>query len=165
EALILAVVKLYGAPALPGLLAAFDDSRLPPDARGLPLWQAVFQLADMDLPAVVDEFYRAIAAYAEEHEERIAALPRPRAVLVRSGRTYGILTLVDDAVGRLPPSEGEAAQSAAPGLVLRVRPAPGSPLETFTAADTYANGIYWLSPDRIASGRACVQPGVKIGGE
>src|SRR5690606_9261422 len=64
EALISATVELYGREAIPRLLAAFGDPRLPTDMRGVPMWQATFQLAGMDLGAVIDEFYRDITVFA-----------------------------------------------------------------------------------------------------
>lgn len=155
EALIRAIVRLYGEAALLRLLEAFAAPSLPSDAMGLPLWRATFQLARMDLPAVIDEFYREVSVYAQEHEERIAALPRPRAVLIRQGNAYGVITLVDE------PSEEHAAYE----YVLRFRPALDSPLATLSSIDTVANRIHWLTLDRVAFGRACMQPGVRIGSE
>lgn len=164
DALIRAVVRLYGESALPRLLDAFADSRLPSNVGGLDLWQAAFQLAGLDLPAVVDEFYREVSAYAETHAAEIAALPRPRALLVTAGRAYAVFVLVDDgANGILPAGEGLGADL--PDFVLRVRPAPDSPLATFTSVDLPATRLYWLSPQQYATGRVCAQPGVKIGSE
>src|SRR5690606_21444097 len=83
------------------------------------------------------------------------ALPRPRALLVRQGSIYGVMTLLDEP----PASPDEAgAEEAAYELVLRLRPAPDSPLATLTTTDSAANRFHWLTPDRIASGRTCMQP-------
>jgi hypothetical protein len=153
EALIAALVRLHGDDALPRLLRAFDDPRLPFDLRGLPLWQSTFQLAGYDLAAVVDEFYREVEAYAALNAERIAALPRPRVVLVRVGRAIGAMPAVD------------APQEADSTFVVRFRPAPDSPSSEFRQFATVANEPAWPRPGDVRGGRLCVQAGVNVGAE
>lgn len=156
EALIAALVKVYGEEALARLLQAFDDPRLPSDLRGLPLWQSTFQLAGFDLGAVVDEFYRAVTDYAALHAERIAALPRPRVVLVRDGRAFGAIVVLD------PPH----AQSAdAHTFVLRFRPAPDSALRDYREFRAVVNRPVWPGSRSMFGGRVCVQAGVSVGAE
>lgn len=153
EALITAIVDLYGEGAVPNLLAAFGDPRLPTDLRGLNLWQATFQLAGMDLGAVLDEFFRVVAAHAEEHAERIAALPRPRVRLIRVGDRIGAVAIVDGRRG--PP----------PRLVLRFKPEPDSPTRLFSQTPALPGVPVGVPPTHIVGGRVCVQPGVEIGAE
>ncbi len=155
EALIAALVRLYGEAALPRMLQAFDDPRLPSDLRGLPLWQSTFQLAGFDLAAVVDEFYGVVADYATLHAARVAALPRPRVVLVRLDRAVGAMAVLD------PPH----AENAAHRLVMRFRPAPDSPLQDYREFPATANLPIWPGGRNMSGGRICVQPGVRVGAE
>jgi hypothetical protein len=156
EALIAALVRLHGEAALPRLLQAFDDPRLPSDLGGLPLWQSTFQLAGFDLAAVVDEFYRAVTDFAALNADRVAALPRPRVVLVRIGRTVGALAVID------PPG---AESTAAYEFVMRFRPAPDSPLSDYRQFPAVANQPVWPAARNTSGGRVCVQPGVRLGAE
>lgn len=151
EAIITAMVDLYGEGAIPRMLAAFGDPRLPSDLRGVPLWQAAFQLAGMDLGAVLDEFFRNVSAFAEEHAERIAALPRPRVRLVRVGDRIGAAAVLD--LRRGPP----------PGLVLRFKPEPASPIRLFRQTPVQPGVPVGVPPTHVVNGRVCVQPGVEIG--
>jgi hypothetical protein len=180
EALIRALLRIYGEAALPRLLGAFADVRLPSDLRGLQLWQAAFQVAGMNVAAVIDELYREVSAYADAHADRIAALPRPRVIVVRRDGGYGVVTVLDahDEHRGSPDDERADMQDGDRGdvrdvergnlvtgnlLVLRFRPAPDSPLTTFTQVDAVPGRVVPLAPQRIAAGRVCVQPGVRIG--
>ena len=155
EALIAALVRLHGDGAVARLLQAFADPRLPSDLRGYELWQSTFQLAGFDLGAVVDEFYRGIEVYAAANAERIAALPRPRVVLVRVGRSVGAMLVVDS------PQRNSSEHE----LVIRFRPAPDSPLSDYQQSDAIPNDPVWPRGRTMRGGRICVQPGVKIGAE
>ncbi len=155
EALIAALVRLYGEAALARLLQAFDDPRLPSDLRGLQLWQSTFQIAGFDLAAVIDEFYRGISDYAALHAARVAELPRPRVVLVRLERTIGAMLVLD------PPLASPAAYS----FVMRFRRAPDSPLTDYRQFQATPNQPVWPRGRDIAGGRVCVQPGVNVGAE
>jgi len=155
EALIAALVRLHGDGAVARLLQAFADPRLPSDLRGYALWQSTFQLAGFDLGAVVDEFYRGIEQYAAANAESIAALPRPRVVLVRVGRSIGAMLVVDS------PQSGSTEHE----LVIRFRPAPDSPLADYQQSDAAPNEPIWPRGRTMRGGRICVQPGVKIGAE
>jgi hypothetical protein len=156
EALIAALVQLYGEDALARLLQAFDDPRLPSDLLGLPLWQSTFQLAGFDLAAVVDEFFRGIGDYAALHADRIAALPRPRVVLVRLDRAIGAMPVLDP-----PHTENPAAYE----FVMRFRPAPDSPLTDYRQFPAVANQPVWPAARNMSGGRVCMQPGVRVGAE
>jgi hypothetical protein len=155
EALIAALVRLHGEQAVHRLLQAFADDRLPLDLRGMPLWQSAFQLAGFDLGAVVDAFYGTIADYAAQHAEDIAALPRPRVVLVRFGEVIGAMPLLDS------PRD----QSTARELIMRFRPAPDSPLSDYRQFDAVANQPVFPDARDMYGSRICVQPGVRIGDE
>jgi len=156
EALIAALVKVYGEDALARLLQAFDDPRLPSDLGGVPLWQSTFQLAGFDLGAVVDEFYRAVTDYAALHADRVAALPRPRVVLVRDGRAFGAIVALD------PP---HAENADAYTFVMRFRPAPDSELRDYREFPAVVNRPVWPGARNMFGGRVCVQPGVNVGAE
>jgi hypothetical protein len=155
EALIEALVRLHGEGAVARLLQAFADPRLPSDLRGLPLWQSTFQLAGFDLAAVVDELYRAVDEYASAHAAEIAALPRPRVVLVRSRGSVGAMLVLDSA-------RGDAAQHE---LVIRFRPAPDSSLADLQQFEVEPNEPAWPRSRTMRGGRICVQGGVEIGAE
>ena len=155
EAFIAALVRLHGEAAVASLLQAFDDPRLPSDLRGLELWQSVFQLAGFDLGAVVDEFYREIEEYRTLHAGRIAALPRPRVVVVRRRGAFGAMLVLDS-----PPDE--AAQDR---FVIRFRPAPDSSLADYQRFGAVPNRPVWPRGRSMVGGSICVQPGVEIGAE
>jgi hypothetical protein len=155
EALFAALVRLHGEGAVARLLQAFADPRLPSDLRGLPLWQSTFQLAGFDLAAVVDEFYRGVDEYARQHAEEIAALPRPRVVLVRSRGSLGAMLVLD-------PKSNDAAGHE---LVIRFRPAPDSPLADIQGFPVAPDEPVWPRGRTMLGGRICVQGGVEIGAE
>ena len=155
EALIEALVRLHGEGAVARLLQAFEDPRLPSDLRGLPLWQSTFQLAGFDLAAVVDELYRGVDEYASRHADEIAALPRPRVVLVRSRGSVGAMLVLDSA-------RSDAAER---GLVIRFRPAPDSSLADLQQFNAEPNEPVWPRGRTMMGGRICVQGGVEIGAE
>lgn len=149
EALIDAIVRVYGAEMLPKLLRAFADPGLPADLSGMELWRATFQLAGMNLGAVEDEFYREISQYAAQHAARIAALPRPRVRLVRERGRIGVQALVD----------GELHE-AGPVVQLRFKPAADSSIEDLETENTLFEQPVWRDSEQIAGGRICVQAGV-----
>jgi hypothetical protein len=153
--LIAALVRLHGEGAVARLLQAFADPRLPSDLRGLPLWQSTFQLAGFDLAAIVDEFYRGIDEYATQHAAQIAALPRPRVVLVRLRRSVGAMLVLD-------PLPNDAAERE---LVIRFRPAPDSSLADLQQFSARPNEPVWPRGRSLLGGRICVQGGVEIGAE
>ena len=154
EAVIAALVRLYGDEALPRMLQAFADPRLPRDLYGLPLWQSTFQLAGFDLAAVVDEFYRGVEDYRQRHADRIAALPRPRVALVRQGRAIGARLIVD--------SPQAAAEYS---FVMRFRPAPDSSFAEYRQRPAVPYVPVWPGSRNLSAGRVCVQPGVDVGAE
>jgi hypothetical protein len=156
EALIGALVRIYGEDAIPRLLAAFTDPALPTDLGGYALWQSTFQLAGFDLAAVVDEFYRTVTAYADANAERIAALPRPRLRLVSAGGGYGVVPLLDGPGGAV--DDGEP-------VVLRFKPLADSPSSQFQTVNGVAGRPSWRGQFGIAGGRICVQAGIRVGGE
>jgi hypothetical protein len=149
EGLIAAVVRLYGAEALPRLLRTFADPRLPSDLSGLELWRATFQLAGMNLGAVVDEFYREVTRYAQQHVDAIAALPRPRVRLVRHRGRIGVQALVDGELGE-----------AGPLVQLRFKPQPDSGIDALESEHVLLGQPLWRDPEDIVAGRICVQAGL-----
>jgi hypothetical protein len=156
EALIAALVRLRGDEAVARLLRAFDDPRLPSDLDGFALWQSTFQLAGFDLAAVVDEFYREVTDYAAVNADRIAALPRPRVVLVRFERSIGAMPVVDST---------QVIDAAGYGFMMRFRPAPDSPLSEYLHLPARLNEPVWPQSRQMLGGRVCVQPGVRVGAE
>jgi len=152
KALIDAMVKTYGADSVPRLLRAFADPRLPSDLRGLQLWQAAFQLAEMNIGAVIDEFYREVKAYGALHVDRIAKLPRPRMRVVTDGKRTGVLIVVDDAI--------EYGQ----GLRVRFKPEPDSARDLIEQEGAWPHEPIWRDDYQIAGGRICAQVGIWLPG-
>lgn len=150
EALIDATVRVYGAAALPRLLAAFANPKLPQDVEHLQLWQACFQLAGMDLGRVVDEFFREVEGQAKEHAEALLELPRPRVVLLTAMGWYGAKAVVDQ-----PLAEGWK-------VVLRFRPGPESDSSTFDSYDLAPDQPQWREAASIRKAQLCVQAGVRL---
>jgi hypothetical protein len=148
EVLIKAAVRLYGEASLLRLLRAFADARLPKDLQGEELWQTSFQLAGMDLAAVVDEFYREVAGYAEQYAAEIAELPRVRVRLITYEDTIGVQTLLD-----VEPSEQLELQ-------LRFKPEPDSALDLLENVETQPFQPVFREDWQIAGGKVCVQAGV-----
>lgn len=148
EVLIEAAARLYGEASLLRLVRAFADARLPKDLNGEALWQATFQLADMDLAAVIDEFYRQVAAYAQQHAAQIAELPRVRVRLISFEGTIGVQPLLD-----AEPSEELELQ-------LRFKPQPDSPLDALENVPAQPFQPVLREDAQIAGGRVCVQAGV-----
>jgi hypothetical protein len=151
EALVNATVRLYGESALLRLLRAFADARLPRDLRGETLWHATFQLAGMDLAAVVDEFYREVSGYAKAHASEIAGIPRVRVRLVSHEDEFGVQALVD-----------EAADEDLK-LQLRFKPEPDSALDLMENVAAVPFEPAFREDIEIAAGKICVQAGVVWG--
>lgn len=149
EALISAMVALYGEQSLAKLLRAFADERLPKDLRGLSLWQATFQLAEMDLSAVVDEFYRDVDSAAKEHAASIAMLPRPRLRVVTDGEDFGVEVLVSDG-------------SADASYRVRFKALPDSGSDTIDSVYAEVNQPLWRDAIDIANNRICAQVGIRV---
>jgi hypothetical protein len=150
EALIDATVRLYGEDAVARLLRAFADERLPQDTSGLALWQACFQLAGFDLGRVVDDFYREVEEEARARADELAALPRPRVVLVTSGGRYGAKAVLD----RPLPKDWT--------LRLRFRPAPDSGLASYDTYQATPGVPHWRMAKDIRKAQLCVQAGVHL---
>jgi hypothetical protein len=152
-ALVSASVRLYGAASLTRLVRAFGDARLPSDLRGLSLWQSAFQLAGMDLGAVVDELYRAVGGVIQRRGDELAALPRPRVRLVRRNGSIGAQILLD-------PTRAGAREGN--GLRLRFKPTPRSPLDELESYGASTATPIWRDDSEIAGGQVCVQAGVVV---
>lgn len=150
EALIDATVRVYGVEAIARLLRAFADERLPPDTDGLALWQACFQLAGFDLGRVVDDFFREVDEEARARADELAALPRPRVVLVTSEGWYGAKAVVD-----APLPKGWT-------LRLRFRPGPDSGLASYDTYRVAPNEPRWRRAKEIRKAQLCVQAGVRM---
>lgn len=150
EALIDATVKVYGVEALPKLLAAFADEKLPPDLNGLELWQACFQVAGMDLGRVFDAFFREVEADSEKFEDELSELPQPRAVLLSADGWYGAKAVPD-----VPLPKGWA-------LSIRFRPGRDSPFSEYDTFNVAVDQPAWREARRIRNGQLCVQAGVKL---
>jgi hypothetical protein len=152
-ALVSATVRIYGVASLTRLVHAFGDARLPSDLHGLSLWQSVFQLAGMDLGAVVDDVYGAVGRAVERRKDELAALPRPRVRLVRKDGSIGAQVLLDETV----PGGSEAA-----ALRLRFKPARGSALPALDSYRASTATPIWRDDHEMAGGQVCVQAGVVV---
>jgi hypothetical protein len=152
EAIIDAIVKVYGAEALPKLVAAFADEKLPLDLRGLALWQACFQLAGMDLGRVIDAFFREVEQNARQSAEALRTLPRPRVELLSAEGWYGARAVID----------GEDELPEGWSLSLRFRPANDSPFSTYDTFTVEPGEPSWREAHRIRKGQICVQAGVRL---
>jgi hypothetical protein len=150
EALIDATVKEYGPGALPKLLAAFGDEKLPPGLSGLELWQACFQVAGMDLGRVFDAFFREVEADVEKFEDELLGLPQPRVVLLSADGWYGAKAIPD-----VPLPKGWK-------LSIRFRPGRDSPFSEYDSFDVAPEQPAWREASRIRKGQLCVQAGVKM---
>jgi hypothetical protein len=147
EALIAATVRLYGAASLARLLRAFAQPTLPTDLIGTDLWRAAYQLAGMDLGAVIDEFYREITRYAARHADEIASLPRPRVRVVRNDGRIGVQALLD-------PSQQHRE------VLLRFKPTLDSSYDSVDTRRVLPSRPVWREASDIAAGRICVQAGL-----
>lgn len=132
-ALVEALVKRQGPLALKRVLESFADARLPKDLSGLLLWQAVFQLAGVDLGAVLDTLHRDAKADLERLGPQVLRLPRPRAVLVRAPATR------PDHVGVRLRLDGDVPQGFEP--VVRLRAGDDSPQSTCELAFRGRHGV------------------------
>jgi hypothetical protein len=152
QAVIAAVVQLHGETALPRLLHAFGDDRLPNDLRGLSLWQTVFQRAGIDLGAVIDQLYREVTKNAAALAPQIAALPRPRVRLVSSHGWIGAQALLD----------GEHDAERLERVVLRFKPTPSSSFDTFDTVNVAPGEPAWRDLSQISGAQVCVQAGLAL---
>lgn len=150
EALIDATVQVYGVEAIPRLLAAFGDERLPPTLEGLQLWQACFQVAGLDLGRVLNAFFGQVADDVEAFEDELDSLPRPRVVLVTAQGWHGAKVVVDD---ELPEDWS---------LTLRFRPGPESPFSTYDSFTVAPEQAEWREAKDIRRGQLCVQAGLRM---
>ena len=150
EALIDATVRVYGVEALHRLLEAFADPKLPPELKGLELWQACFQVAGLDLGRVLDEFFGVVGADSKARAEQIDGLPRPRVSVVKAEGWYGAKAVVDSPL----PKDWS--------LVLRFRPGPESAFSTYDTFTVDPDRPHWREARRIRKAQLCVQAGVRM---
>jgi hypothetical protein len=156
-ALITAIVRTHGAPALPRLLRAFADESLPVELRGLELWQATFQLAGIDSGRVFDAFFREVARDETARAEEIAALPRPRVGLVKRDGSIGARAFVDHSARQEPEAVAQATR-----LTLRFKPAPDSGFDDYEVFRVQPGESVWRQRRDIQGGRICVQAGLLL---
>jgi hypothetical protein len=150
EALIDATVQVYGVEALHRLLEAFGDPKLPPELKGLELWQACFQVAGLDLGRVLDEFFGVVEAESKARALQIDALPRPRVTLLKTEGWYGARATVDS-----PLPKGWS-------LALRFRPGPESAFSTYDTFTVEPEQPQWRQARSIRKAQLCVQAGVRM---
>jgi len=86
----------------------------------------------------------------------VAALPRPRVVLVRAERSIGAMLILDSR---------HADDAAAYTFVMRFRRAPDSPLSDYRQFPAAPKQPVWPRGRDMSGGRVCVQPGVNVGEE
>jgi hypothetical protein len=119
--------------------------------EGMPMWQAVFQTAGMNLGAVIDAFYREVEVVKDREAARIAALPRPRVRLVEDLGDIGAQVLIDRPL------------QASERLYLRFKPTADSSLETIETNTVVEGEPVWREDKDVSLGRVCVQAGFGMG--
>ncbi|HET9452000.1 MAG TPA: hypothetical protein VFO83_14010, partial [Aggregicoccus sp.] len=117
--LVEALVQRYGDDAPGRVLRALGRPGAPEELSTPERWQDTFDAAGMDLSRVVDGLYARLDALAKEHAETIAALHRPRGVLVRQ----------DDALWVRPRLDGPLPEGWR--IVCRFRTREDSPLSEY----------------------------------
>jgi ABC-type transport system involved in multi-copper enzyme maturation permease subunit len=146
-----AMVRVYGPEAPGKLVRAFATPELPQDVDKLPLWQATFQLANMDLGRVSDEMFRDIDEQSHRLQKEIAALPRPRAMLVTDGDgRVGVRVELDRPLPR------------GWRQLVRFRPNADSPISRYDTQKVPHDGHpIWREPFQVERHRVCLQPGIE----
>ncbi|MES2316866.1 MAG: hypothetical protein V4631_05170 [Pseudomonadota bacterium] len=156
EALVEQFVLRYGAEAPKTMLQTLAREDFPRDLHGYELWQTAFQLGGYDLDLVLDDYARYLKGLEAKYARRIAALPRPRGSLVRTGDRYEVALRLD-----LPLPE-----DALP--MVRFRPGKGSGSEqyrtSYNSAEDPAKILAIVPDDMITRGELCFQPGVVYSG-
>jgi hypothetical protein len=145
--LVDALVAVAGEAAIPGVVGAFADLDEPTGAGDAGWYFAAFQAAGVDLPRVLAVVEAAVAA-AVAADTEIAALPRPRAYLVKDGDRVGVK--VDGADGH--------------EVAVRFRPSPEAPIDRYRAGALDEAGVAWRSAAAIEDGQVCFQAGLRLAG-
>lgn len=116
-ALVEQFVHRYGPQAPKTLLQTLARTDFPRDLEGYELWQSAFQLSGFDLDLVLDDYARHLKRLEHKYARQIAALPRPRGSLVKTGAAVEValrldLPLPDDAypLVRLRPGMGSGTE-------------------------------------------------------
>lgn len=150
-------VRRYGPRAPKTLLQTLAHADFPRDLDGYALWQTAFQLSGYDLDLVFDDYARHLKGLETRFARQIAALPRPRGSLVKTGAHYGValrhdLALPDDAY-----------------LLVRFRPGMASGSEQYRTSyvsQSASNGklLAHVPKNMITRGEVCFQPGLYYAG-
>jgi hypothetical protein len=149
-ALVEALVQRHGEGAVRKVLEAAATDTLRADLSGPTLYQAVFQLAGFDLALVFDDLFKVLEADKEALRATLDALPRPRALVVKADEGwFGIQPQVAHA-----PPEGWS-------VVVRFRPRPDSPLETYVTRTPSDDGVAWRQRRDLARKEICFQAGLR----
>jgi hypothetical protein len=146
-AFIEALVVRYGRDAPAQILGALADKDFPPGLSGQALWQAVFQLAGLDLVLVLDDVSKMLAAWAKERKAEIAALPRLRGI-IEPGATILDVRVAGDKP--LPPGWKR---------VVRFRPTAESSLTDYRTNSVQQDRAR-RSRVNVANDTLCYQPGL-----
>jgi hypothetical protein len=145
--LVDALVAVAGEAAIPAVVGAFADLDEPTGAGDAGWYFAAFQAAGVDLPRVLAVVEAAVAA-AVAADTQVAALPRPRAYLVKDGDRVGVK--VDGVDGH--------------EVAVRFRPSPEAPLDRYRAGQVDEAGVAWRSAAAIEDGQVCFQAGLRLEG-
>jgi len=150
-------VLRHGPQAPKTLLQTLARADFPRDLGGYELWQTAFQLSGYDLDLVFDDYARHLKRLEARFARQIAALPRPRGSLVKTGAHYGLTLRYD-----LPlPADAY--------LMARFRPGMSSGSEQyrtgyFSQAQATGKMQTPVPKGMITRGEVCFQPGVYYAG-
>ena len=150
ELMIEAVAKRYGKESVETLVRAFGTRTLPTAATGRTLWQAVFQIAGMDVSLIFSDVVARLDDEAEKRSAEVDGLPRPRAVLV-TGEDGRVGVKLSAARGELP--DGWR-------LTVRFRPRTDSDADEYSTETIEPGEIVWRDAANVSGGQVCLQPGL-----
>ena len=155
-ALVGQFVHRYGAQAPKTLLQTLARADFPRDLEGYELWQSAFQLSGFDLDLVFDDYARHLKTLERKYARQIAALPRPRGSLVKTGKSYEVSLRLD-----LP-----LPDDAYP--LVRLRPGMGSGTEqyrtSYSKSQTPGKMLARVPASIITRDEICFQAGLAYGG-
>ena len=155
-ALVERFVRRYGPQAPKALLQTLARADFPRDLDGYALWQSAFQLSGFDLDLVFDDYARHLKTLELKYARQIAALPRLRGSLVKTGKALEVALRLD-----LPLPDGARA-------LVRLRPGMDSDTEqyrtSYSKSATPGQMLARVPSSMIARDEVCFQAGLLYGG-